>query len=130
MEPSLPLRYATMEDYREVITAHFPRFYQMDINVDGYKITLQPWFNWHEAQHPFWWKAYKNIRHNRFLFYKQANLENTLHALAALMGLLLYYFKKHKNEVPLISPKLLDCSYFPSSMIIEEGRSLPDFVMN
>jgi hypothetical protein len=57
-------------------------------------------------------------------------MENTLHALAALMGVLLYYFKKHKNEVPLVFPKLMDCSYFPSSMIIEEGRSLPDFVMN
>jgi hypothetical protein len=130
LEPSINFRHASMEDYRQVITAHFPRFYLMDISVDGYKINLQPWIEWHNARHPLWWEACENIRYNRFISYKEANLQNTLNALAALMGLLLYYFKKHKNEVPLVFPKLMDCSYFPSSMIIEEGRSLPDFVIN
>lgn len=128
LEPDILPKRPAISDYQQIITYHFPKFHSLDISLDGYKIMLQPWQEWNSIQVPFWWKAAYNVKHGRHLSYKEANLENTLNALAALMGLLLYVFKKYNSHVPLVFPKLMDSSYFPTYMIIEDGRSLPDFV--
>ena len=49
---------------------------------------ISPFASWeNEKTPPFWWDAYNSIKHNGLKAYKDANVKNTLYALAALFQL-------------------------------------------
>ena len=59
-------------------------------------IELQPFKNWRlkpNYNSPDWWIAYNNVKHNRLLNYKNANLKNVTNSLAGLYTLELYFAK-------------------------------------
>lgn len=64
--------------------------------VDVRELTLQPFKDWTAPpafNSPFWWTPYNNVKHNRLMNYKSANLENVINSLAGLYILELYFVK-------------------------------------
>ena len=78
--------------YCRVIQEHFKFFNEETVYFHKSRILLQPWKDWTEAKAPAWWTMYNKVKHHRTElhrdtekpYYKYANLENVLHALAAL----------------------------------------------
>lgn len=80
--------------YQQCITNQLPDFANSEVDVTNSDISLSPWKSWssNESQAPEWWNKYNKVKHQRTTissssseqYYKSANLENVLNALAAL----------------------------------------------
>lgn len=85
--------------YCPIIQSHFKYFKDERVYLYKSRIELQPWKEWGENKAPFWWTMYNNVKHHRMEidektekpYYKYANLENVLNALAALFIVEQYY---------------------------------------
>lgn len=77
-------------DYTKYILDTYPEIKFQKINIADTEIHLCPYSSWEKfnATKPTdtleWWKAYNKVKHNRSGYLKNASLENTLNALAAL----------------------------------------------
>ena len=56
----------------------------MVIDIPQYELQLTPWDYWSQTQNPSWWAAYNNVKHQRDRNFHDANLENTINAVAGL----------------------------------------------
>lgn len=76
-----------------------------------------------------WWDAYTDIKHNSYINFAKATLENTLNALASLMVVELYLMKKVTGSLRIASSK--PCCYFycyyASEAYVTDEQDLPDF---
>lgn len=104
-------------DYRTCIKNNKQIFFNQEVIVYEDKLTLNPWENFDTSGNlcsPFWWTAYNKCKHNRTdigsingiaqEYFKFANLEYTLNALAGLYQIILYSYKilaisENKNVV-------------------------------
>ncbi len=95
-----------ISDYRTCIHAQKPTFFVQEVIVHENKMTLKPWNNRDTAGtlfSPFWWTAYNKCKHNRTdtgsingttqEYFKFANLEYALNALAGLYQVILYLYR-------------------------------------
>ncbi len=67
---------------REVIMKFLPEF------------KLQPFIDWETDPNynsPSWWSEYNDVKHNRSIHIKKANMENVINSLAALYLLEMYF---------------------------------------
>ena len=93
-------------DYRICINSNKPVFFNQEVIVYEDKFTLKPWHNYDSSGNlcsPFWWTAYNKCKHNRAdtgcingitqEYFKFANLEYALNALAGLYQTILYAYK-------------------------------------
>lgn len=87
-----------MPDYAEWILRKWPEI--KDQEVEFKKIKLKPFINWRAktkdqdySAPADWWPKYNKVKHKRSEFFNQANLKNTLNALAALYILEQYYVR-------------------------------------
>lgn len=77
-----------------------------------------------------WWKAYDKIKHNRRESFENANLQNSVDAIASLMVLELYLSKivaGDMNKITSIGCDYFDCSYGLSYIVADGIEKLPDF---
>lgn len=111
--------FPTIIDYQNTITEKFPKFQTTKIQTPRHGIELVPWKDW-EAQNtsPPWWTSYNRVKHQRDSFYKDANLENTMNAVAGLfvMVLYLYTFDERLNIEHIPAPK-----FFAVDQLYETG---------
>lgn len=89
------------------------------IIVGRYGLELYPFKDWNQNKPPSWWTANNKVKHQRHEHFHQANLGNTLHAIAGLFVLNLIAL----NEYSLISkifdhPSLLDRDESPGSLML------------
>lgn len=113
---------STINTYCKCIIDSNPDFVNRAVKLKGTQILLHPWNNWTyslEAQNdgktkitscnPEWWHMYNKIKHSRtsvnqesgLPYYKFANLENVVNALAALYQMELYYYRLlRQNHFP------------------------------
>ena len=89
----------TMDDYRRVLRAAHPRIEQF--------LSFGPWRNWQNDQNPNWWRAYNQVKHHRDKRFGEANLENTLSALAGLLVLVLHLYSSLAEMGQLVPNPLL-----------------------
>jgi hypothetical protein len=54
---------------------------------------MLPWSEWKENNNPYWWQIHNKVKHQRNIFFKEANLQNTLNAVGALLIVVNYYYK-------------------------------------
>lgn len=70
---------------------------KQEIIVEGYEINFIPFKEW-DLSKPSeslpWWKAFTNLKHNRFENLHEANQENTLNILGALYFIEVLYLNK------------------------------------
>lgn len=98
-----------INDYRLIISSHFKNFANETVYFHQSEIELQPWKDC-EVQTPIWWTYYNKVKHQRMdidkesnkPYYKFANLENVLNALAALYIVEQYYIYSYNSlkEIP------------------------------
>jgi hypothetical protein len=81
-----------IRQYASIVLGKYPALPDVEVVSDRYGVSVVPWKDWSASHSPFWWKAYNNVKHKRHLCYKEANLENSLNALAGLMVLLGYLY--------------------------------------
>ena len=92
-----------------------------------YGIELTPWKRWENQENPDWWKRYNNVKHERNANFKDANLENTLNAVAGLFCLVLYYYQTELFSLKLDPwTRMLSLEKVPSGLVTGKF-SLPDF---
>lgn len=114
----------SIKEYRNCIKANYPDFTLQSVTDRTQSISLKPWDSWNstdEDNSPLWWRAYNKIKHERTSvgsiggitkeYYKFANLEYTLNALAGLYQVLLNtYFnildQNKKIKIPLPGSRL------------------------
>jgi hypothetical protein len=116
-------------DYREIITRAYPKFHTIEISAPRHGITLRPWTSWGIGCNPDWWQWYNKVKHERHLFYMEANLENVLGSISALFGIILYLYQPELYALELASwPKVLSIPTFHWSVVSGSGEiKLPDF---
>lgn len=80
-----------INEYRNCIMSHYPRFATRDVEISRYQLTFHPWKEWASGTNPLWWKAYNDVKHERNNAFRDANLENMLAALSGYLVIVGYY---------------------------------------
>lgn len=86
-------RNKNINDYKVTIKDKCTELISEVILSPRYGLELTPWEGWKNDLNPAWWTSYNNVKHQRDKYYSEANLKNTLDALAALKVVTLYFFK-------------------------------------
>ncbi len=89
--------------YRKQLLSAQPRITNAIVQIPRYGLTLNPWEQWAKEASPVWWKAYNNVKHQRDIHFSEANLKNTLNAVAGLFVLLLFYYR-NEAKAGLLNP--------------------------
>jgi hypothetical protein len=82
-----------IDHYKNIIQAQLQSFINEEICIDRYGLSYKPWDNWNGTQNPNWWRSYNNVKHQRNDHFNEANLQNTINAVGALMLTVVYYYK-------------------------------------
>ena len=122
-------RNKNIDDYRNIITGKYPNFYSTKVLIPRFGIELTPWEKWKNPESPDWWKSYNSVKHERNSNFQDANLENTLNAVAGLFCLVLYYYQPELYELKLTPwTQLLSIENEPDYLIDNDDvYRLPDF---
>lgn len=121
-----------INDYRQIIKAALPKFINEPIYINRYGISVSPWNNWNGDANPDWWRSYNNVKHERNLYFDQANLGNAIRSIGALLIVNYYYYDKlfeHESGAQMepkeVTDKLqqksklvqLDSSYYYDTLV-------------
>lgn len=82
-----------INDYREIINNKLGDFTNEEIIINRYGISYRPWESWNNNVSPGWWTSHNNVKHHRYEYFNEANLENTIKAVGALLITVIYYYK-------------------------------------
>ncbi len=88
-----------IDNYREVIKKHLPDIIKEEIIMPFHNLNFKPWDSWKEDENPIWWKNHNNVKHHRNEKFNEANLNNTLNSVGALLICNLYYYKLILNKI-------------------------------
>ena len=118
---------ANIKTYMNTVKTHIPYFTNVIVNIPRLGIkNLTPWEQWDNSKSPLWWQAYNNVKHNRNLYFHEANIKNCLNAAAALYicVLILYKDKANSGKLPQL-PKLfnIEDQYFGGTSMGRDGFS-------
>lgn len=93
--------YRNINDYRVTITNKFPKYHSMVIDIPQYELQLTPWDDWNQNQNPSWWTACNNVKHQRDRNFQDANLENTINAVAGLFAMIWHLHREDRQREKL-----------------------------
>ena len=82
-----------INEYKNVIKPNLTDFINEEICIDRFGLSFKPWENWNGEHNPEWWRSYNNVKHQRNNHFNEANLQNTLNAIGALLLTVTYYYK-------------------------------------
>ena len=85
----------TIAHYGAQIGAALTEVGNYEVIMPRHGLALRPWDSWagKGRRSPVWWKAYNNVKHRRHTHYQEANLKNTLNAVAGLFVLTLFLYR-------------------------------------
>jgi hypothetical protein len=83
----------SISDYRALVTARFPNFSVLRIEMPSHALDFQPWLAWGSGTNPQWWKSYNDVKHERSKYFSDANLRNVLESAAGLLVFLVYFYQ-------------------------------------
>jgi hypothetical protein len=84
----------------------------MIIDVPQYELSLTPWNEWLQDKNPDWWRAYNDVKHKRHDYFADANLKNTLNAVAGLFVVVWYLHHEESNRKKLNKTVLLSADRY------------------
>jgi hypothetical protein len=115
-----------INDYRTHIKAAFPRVPTFNVLIPRFRLTLTPWEEWTKPDGvPLWWRAYNKTKHQRDTEYYQANLTNTLNAVAGLFVMVLHLYKDNARLGRLFpNPQLLRVPHAAFGGIAVQGHEV------
>lgn len=82
-----------INDYKRIIQEQLPSIINEEICINRFGLSYKPWDNWNGVQNPTWWRSYNNVKHQRNNHFNEANLQNTINAVGALLLTVVYYYK-------------------------------------
>lgn len=85
--------YENINDYKTLIQAKLKGLIEEEVTINRFGLTFRPWENWNGVNNPDWWKSYNKVKHQRNDHFKEANLQNTINAVGALLLTVVYYYK-------------------------------------
>lgn len=91
----------TIADYAAFIFSSYPEIKEQKMKVIDSDIELQPFKDWDQsqpAQSLSWWKAFDQIKHNRYGNFEKANLDNLINTLSALFLLEMKCFQRFSTK--------------------------------
>jgi hypothetical protein len=97
----------TMNQYRPVLRAAYPQIEQFTVEIPRFGLSFGPWRSWTHDENPPWWRAYNHVKHHRHERFGEANLENTLGAMAGLLVLVLHLHRSLAEMGQLIPNPIL-----------------------
>lgn len=83
-----------INQYKTVIKENIPEIINETVYAYRFGMHSKPWENWNGDENPDWWKANNKIKHVRAENFSMANLKNAFNAIAGLLIVTLYYYKK------------------------------------
>ena len=90
-------RAKNIDDFREVINTNCKSFSEVELYVPRHGLTLRPWDNWLNDANPDWWRAHNLVKHNRDQHYPEANLQNAINAVGALLVAVIHLYPDAAN---------------------------------
>ncbi len=131
-------------DYCEIISDKLLDFSENDVFFVLNNINIKPWSGWQYANYvdekkkniasPSWWKDYNGVKHNRIgmvdgmYYYKKANQNNVIYALAALFQVEMYFYnlladnENLERKTPLPKSKLFSIPRWTNT--VSEGNEI------
>ena len=82
-----------INEYKAVIQKHISSIINEEILIERFGLLFKPLENWKGTTNPDWWKGYNKVKHERNEHYHEANLQNTINAVGALLLVVTYYYK-------------------------------------
>jgi hypothetical protein len=82
-----------INDYRAIVQSQLSFMINEEVSIDRFELSFRPFENWNEARNPDWWKSYNNVKHQRDSYFFEANLQNTINAVGALLLAATHYYK-------------------------------------
>jgi len=101
-------------DYCSILTNKIPALHNIKVFIPRHGLELTPLYNWKNNSTPDWWHGYNNVKHERNLYYKDANLKNLLNSMAGLFLFLLYLYRDNSCKClldPMPTLFILDNEY-------------------
>jgi hypothetical protein len=100
-------RANNIHEYRTTILSTYTSFTKNSVFIPRHGLELHPWSQWAGNESPIWWCAHNNVKHNRHTHYSDANLENALNAVGALLLITIHFHSSPAREGKLSpNPKL------------------------
>ncbi len=122
-----------IDDYRKIIKGKLPEFANESIYINRFSICVKPWDNWNGDNNPDWWKSYNNVKHQRNLYFDQANLGNTIRSVGGLLIASYYYYKKlfeRESGITLEPKKVTEKLHQKSKFVQLNSAFYYDIVVN
>ncbi len=83
-----------INQYKTVIQNNLRSFTLEEFSIDRYGLNYKPWENCNTGStNPDWWRSYNNVKHERNQFFHEANLQNAINAVGALLITVVYFYK-------------------------------------
>lgn len=120
-------KFENIADYRRQLNQSYPLFHSFVITLPRYDLERRPWESIKRDESPPWWLAYNKVKHQRHNEYKQANLENAIDSLAALMALTLYLYHEDLFHLRLEPWSTVFSIEIVIDNIVSGRYGLPDF---
>lgn len=127
-----PARNASsINSYQSVLCEALPMLPFAVVEMPRYGMVFRPWSNWEENESPpDWWKGNNKVKHHRSEHFKQASLKNVLNASAALLVLLLLYYRSQNiHHFPFLNLFLPKTFASPDGgahfILIPDGSNVP-----
>ena len=80
--------------YFQIINQNSSYLLNETIYCPRFSLEFTPFEGWQESSPPHWWTMYNKVKHHRNTHFKEANLENVLQAMSALLIVNFYFYKK------------------------------------
>jgi hypothetical protein len=109
---------SNINDYRTIVASLLPELVDEIVFIPRYGLELKPWSNWSASANPDWWKSYNDVKHNRDEHFKDANLQNTLNSVAALLVSVFYYYSCSRSKKGRIDPRDVNRFLEPTSKLL------------
>lgn len=137
-----PTDYKNITDYAGFILNDYPGITTQSISVLGTQIKISPFNGWsvnQAKQSLFWWLAYDDIKHSRYVNKKVASQKNVINLLGALYLMEIKYLHKitdgkNQPDVPDTQSRLFSIDnwtyhYIPlnSAMAVIDGELNVEF---
>jgi len=102
-------KVSNINNYRKVLKNNlqsyiFDGFIQEKFFIPRYHLEFTPWASWKNDENPEWWRSYNNVKHKRDSSFKEANLENVINVVGALLIVEIYYYwiSTHIGDIEVI----------------------------
>lgn len=83
-----------INEYKAIILSENSDILNQQILINRFGLVFTPFENWNNGNNPDWWRSYIQVKHNRNDYYHEANLQNTINSVGALLLVNVYYYKE------------------------------------